>query len=55
MLLALLTLGAKQNVMPVIFRDSGLRYFFFSNEGSPREEPHIHVKQYVDFFANSFS
>jgi hypothetical protein len=30
--------------MPVIFRDSGLRYFFFSNEGSPREEPQIHVK-----------
>jgi len=30
--------------MPVIFRDSGLRYFFFSNEGSPREAPHIHVK-----------
>ena len=24
--------------------DNGLRYFFFSNEGSPREAPHIHVK-----------
>ena len=23
--------------MPVIFREGGLRYFFFSNEGSPRE------------------
>jgi hypothetical protein len=30
--------------MPVVFRESGLRYFFFSNEGSPREAPHIHVK-----------
>jgi len=40
----LLTLDAKQIDMPVIFRESGLRYFFFSNEGSPREAPHIHVK-----------
>jgi len=30
--------------MPVVFRDSGLRYYFFSNEGLPREPPHIHVK-----------
>jgi hypothetical protein len=30
--------------MPVVFRESGLRYFFFSNEGFPREAPHIHVK-----------
>ena len=30
--------------MPVIFRESGLRYYFFSNEGSPRETPHVHVK-----------
>jgi hypothetical protein len=30
--------------MPVIFREGGLRYFFFSNEGAPREAPHIHVK-----------
>jgi hypothetical protein len=30
--------------MPVIFRESGLRYFFFSNKGSPREPPHVHVK-----------
>ncbi len=29
--------------MPVVFRESGLRYFFFSNEGAPREAPHIHV------------
>jgi hypothetical protein len=30
--------------MPVVFREGGLRYFFFSNEGSPREAPHIHVQ-----------
>jgi hypothetical protein len=29
--------------MPVVFRDGGLRYFFFSNEGLPREPRHIHV------------
>jgi hypothetical protein len=23
--------------MPVVFRESGLRYFFYSNEGMPRE------------------
>ena len=28
----------------MIFRDAGLRYFFYSNEGSPREAPHVHVK-----------
>ena len=30
--------------MPVVFRESWLRYFFFSNEGTPREPPHIHVR-----------
>lgn len=30
--------------MPVIFRDSGLRYYFFSNDGLPREPRHVHVK-----------
>ena len=30
--------------MPVVFRDGGLRYYFFSNEGLPREPRHIHVK-----------
>ncbi len=31
--------------MPIVLREAGLRYFFFySNEGSPREAPHIHVK-----------
>lgn len=30
--------------MPVVFREGGLRYYFFSNEGTPREPPHVHVK-----------
>jgi hypothetical protein len=30
--------------MPVVFREGGLRYYFFSNEGAPREAPHVHVK-----------
>ena len=31
--------------MPVIFRSGGLRFFFYSDEGAPREPPHIHVRQ----------
>ena len=30
--------------MPVVFREAGLRFFFYSNEGIPREPRHIHVK-----------
>jgi hypothetical protein len=30
--------------MPVVFRHSGLRYYFFSNEGQPPEATHIHIK-----------
>jgi hypothetical protein len=29
--------------MPVIFRHNGMRFFFYSNEGSPREPIHVHV------------
>ena len=29
--------------MPVIFRYKGLRFFFYSNEGDPREPVHVHV------------
>lgn len=28
--------------MPAVFRYKGLRFFFYSNEGSPREPVHIH-------------
>lgn len=30
--------------MPVIFKASGLTYFFYSNEGDPREPIHVHVR-----------
>jgi len=30
--------------MPVVFRQSGLRYYFFSNEGQPPEPPDVHIK-----------
>lgn len=29
--------------MPVVFRVGGFRFFFYSNEGDPREPVHIHV------------
>ena len=29
--------------MPTIFRYRGYRFFFYSNEGEPREPLHIHV------------
>ena len=29
--------------MPTIFRQDGYRFFFYSNEGDPREPAHIHV------------
>jgi hypothetical protein len=29
--------------MPVVFRQNGYRFHFFSNEGDPREPLHIHV------------
>jgi hypothetical protein len=29
--------------MPVVFRLNGYRFFFYSNEGDPREPIHIHV------------
>lgn len=31
--------------MPVVFRNRGFRFFFYSNEGSPREPAHIHVEK----------
>jgi len=29
--------------VPVIFRSGGFRFFFYANEGTPREPVHIHV------------
>jgi hypothetical protein len=31
--------------MPTVFRSGGFRFFFYANEGSPPEPPHIHVRQ----------
>ena len=31
--------------MPEVFRERGFRFFFYSNEGSPREPMHIHVER----------
>ena len=31
--------------MPVVFRSGGLRFFIYSDEGTPREPPHIHIRQ----------
>ena len=30
--------------MPLVFRYKGFRFFFYSNEGSPREPVHVHVR-----------
>lgn len=31
--------------MPIVFRHMGYRFFFYSNEGDPREPLHIHVRR----------
>ncbi len=31
--------------MPTVFRAGGFRFFFYSNEGAPREPAHIHVER----------
>lgn len=31
--------------MPVVFRAQGFKFFFYSNEGHPREPVHIHVEK----------
>jgi hypothetical protein len=31
--------------MPTIFQFEGHRFFFFSNEGNPREPIHVHVRK----------
>jgi len=32
-------------IMPVVFRDRGYIFFFYSNEGTQREPVHIHVEK----------
>jgi hypothetical protein len=31
--------------MPTVFQFQGFRFFFYSNEGDPREPVHIHVRK----------
>jgi len=31
--------------MPNIFQLEGYRFFFFSNEGNPREPVHVHIRK----------
>ena len=31
--------------MPIVFRAEGYAFFFFSNEGNPREPLHVHVRK----------
>ena len=31
--------------MPTVFCESGFRFFFYSNECSPREPVHVHVEK----------
>lgn len=31
--------------MPKVFEINGYRFFFFSNEGSPKEPCHIHIRK----------
>jgi hypothetical protein len=31
--------------MPTVFRYEGFRFYFFSNEGDPREPVHVHVRR----------
>jgi hypothetical protein len=31
--------------MPVVFRYRGFKFFFYSNEGTPREPIHIHIER----------
>jgi hypothetical protein len=31
--------------VPVVYRSRGFRFFFYANEGRPREPAHIHVER----------
>jgi Domain of unknown function (DUF4160) len=35
----------KGGAMPEVFRERGFKFFFYSNEGTPREPVHIHVEK----------
>jgi Domain of unknown function (DUF4160) len=31
--------------MPVVLRQEGYKFFFYSYEGEPREPPHVHIRK----------
>lgn len=33
-----------EGTVPVVFRWEGIRFFFYSNEGNPREPLHVHAE-----------
>jgi hypothetical protein len=33
------------SAMPSVLRKGGFRFFFYANEGNPREPVHVHVEQ----------
>jgi hypothetical protein len=33
------------SLLPVVFRALGIRFFFYSNEGSPLEQMHVHANR----------
>ncbi|WP_206610255.1 DUF4160 domain-containing protein [Leptospira yasudae] len=35
----------KNEFVPKVFESNGYKFFFFSNEGNPREPLHIHVRK----------
>jgi hypothetical protein len=41
----ILHFGFRSSKMPTIFRYKGFRFFFYSNEGDPREPIHVHVQK----------
>jgi len=40
----LLLLFLQDEMMPVVLRYQGYKFFFYSNEGNPLEPAHIHVR-----------
>lgn len=43
--------------MPKVFEWNGYKFFFFSNEGIPREPCHVHVRkggQYAKFWVDPY-
>jgi hypothetical protein len=39
------SLKVPESAVPVVFRWKGIRFYFFSNEGYPREPLHIHAER----------